>query len=71
MTFVHLLHIQEIGLGHPHSFTAIAVVTGVMAGQHLILVSQEVCMATCFHPPFAPAVTTQLSLAPLLLPHQE
>lgn len=69
MTFVHLLHIQEIGLSHPHSFTATAVVTGVMVGQHLIVVSQEVCMAICFHPPFAPAVTTQLSLAPLLLPH--
>lgn len=69
MTFVHLLHIQEIGLSHSHSFTATAVVTGVMVGQHLILVYQEVCMATCLHPPFAPPVTTQLSLAPLLLPH--
>lgn len=69
MTFVHLLHIREIGLSHPHSFTATAVVTGVMVGQYLIVVSQEVCMAICFHPPFAPAVTTQLSLAPLLLPH--
>lgn len=67
MPFMHLLHIQETGLSHPHSFMATAIVTEGMSGQHSLLLSQEVCTATCFHSPFVPAITTQPSLAPFFL----